>query len=375
MIACGGGKNGSGSQANFAVATSHRDRNNPRTSSHGARCCNPLPKRPSNLPLAVAARMPPAIINAATASSCVRDQSPRSGHNRHERPKPTHITLANTPTPPARIDEGSESECPSSAAPSSADCGNATVLDAEYIDIDPLRKFRCIGAWLEDGNALQVVRVSLEFLLEHGAHGMVMVGVIPHHRLQILQARGLGRVGLERRRGLVRVLRREHRCVEQRLCDRARNLRLLVDKAAAQSDDAAGLVLVLTIQVGGDFLIGAVLQPEVSDRIGGKERLDFAFLDGELQQITRIGTPIDVLVGVDAPLCELDREEILVRPSEIADRDDLALEVGKLVDARIRARQNAHATAMSASRYLDVKPLAPTASASAMPCRGLHRFF
>src|SRR6266852_4687862 len=65
---------------------------------------------------------------------------------------------------------------------------------------------------------------------------------------------GVGRVGLERCRGLVRILRREHRGIEQRLRDRTRNLRLLSDKAAAQSNDAAGLVLVFAVQVGGDFL-------------------------------------------------------------------------------------------------------------------------
>src|SRR6266850_562735 len=276
MIACGGGKNGSGSHANFAVAASHSVRNNPSASSHGARACSPVPKRPSNLPLAVAARMPPAIISAATASAWVRDQSPKSSHNRHDSPKPTHATLASTPVPPARNAVGSDSGRPASAAPSSTDCGKGTALDAEYVDIDPLRKFRCIGALLEDGNALQIVRISLQFLLEHGAHGMVMVGVISNHRLQIPEARGLGRIGLERRRGLVRVLRREHRGVEQRLGDRARNLRLLADKAAAQTDDAAGLVLVFAVQIGGDFLVGAVFQPQIGDRIGGQECLDFA---------------------------------------------------------------------------------------------------
>ena len=65
-----------------------------------------------------------------------------------------------------------------------------------------------------------------------------MVGVIANHRLQILQTRGLGRVGLERRRGLVRALRGEHRGIEQRLRDRTRNLWLLSDQAAAQSNDA-----------------------------------------------------------------------------------------------------------------------------------------
>jgi len=36
-IACGGGKNGSGSHANFAVANSQAEKITPSTSSHGAR--------------------------------------------------------------------------------------------------------------------------------------------------------------------------------------------------------------------------------------------------------------------------------------------------------------------------------------------------
>src|SRR5476651_114932 len=82
----------------------------------------------------------------------------------------------------------------------------------------------------------------------------------------------------------------------QRLRNRPRNQRLLAHKTAAQSDDAAALVLVVAIEIGGDFLVGAVLQPEIGDRIRGEERLDFPLLDGELQQIARIGSPVDVLV-------------------------------------------------------------------------------
>src|SRR5664279_1772708 len=146
MIACGGGKNGSGNQANFAVATSHKVRNSPSTSNHGARVRRPVPKRPSKLPLNVTAKMTPAIMKAATASPWVRDQSPKSSHSRHARPKPTHATLANRPAPLARNDAGSESARPANAAPSSTDCGIATVLDGEYVDTNALREFCRIGA-------------------------------------------------------------------------------------------------------------------------------------------------------------------------------------------------------------------------------------
>src|ERR1700692_1571512 len=188
MIACGGGKNGSGSHANFAVATSHSVRNNPSASSHGARWCSAAPKRPSNLPLAVAARMPPAMTKAAIASAWVRDQSPRSCHNRQESPKPIHATLAKTPVRFARSDPGSDAGRPAKAAPSSADCGSAIVLDAEYVDINPLRKLCRIGARLEHGDELQVIGIGLQFLFEHVADGVVVMGVIPGHRLQILEA-------------------------------------------------------------------------------------------------------------------------------------------------------------------------------------------
>src|SRR5665213_2778601 len=166
MMACGGGKNGSGNHANLAVATSHRVRNSPSASSHGARDCRPVPKRPSRRPFRVATRMPPAIMNAATANPCVRDQSPRSSHNRHERPKPTHARLANTPAALPANDTRSDGARPASAAPSSADCASSAALDAaEYIDINALREFCCIRAWLEDGDEFQIIRIGLQLLL------------------------------------------------------------------------------------------------------------------------------------------------------------------------------------------------------------------
>src|SRR4051794_19709704 len=107
-------------------------------------------------------------------------------------PKPAHARLANTPVPPDGKETARDSGRPESAAPSSADCASATVLDAEYVDIDPLRKFRCVGAGLEDRYALQVIRVGLQFPLQHLANGMVVMGVVADHGLQILQARRLG---------------------------------------------------------------------------------------------------------------------------------------------------------------------------------------
>ena len=79
------------------------------------------------------------------------------------------------------------------------------------------------------------------------------------------------------------ILRHEHRRIQQRLGDRARDLRLLAHQAAAQTDDAAALVLVVAVEIGGDFLVGTVLQPEIGQRIGRQERLHLALLDRELQ--------------------------------------------------------------------------------------------
>jgi hypothetical protein len=88
-----------------------------------------------------------------------------------------------------------------------------------------------------------------------------------------------------------------------------------------------------------------------------QERLHLALLDREVEKISGIGAPINFLVGVDAKLGELDREEILVGSGEVADGDDLALEIGELVDSGTGTCQHAHAAAMGARRDLDVKPL------------------
>src|ERR1700733_7500446 len=156
MMPCGGGKNGSGSHANFGVATSHSVKNSPSANSHGARDCKPAPKRPSR----VVSRMTPAITKAAIASSWVRDQSPRSSHTRQEKPKPAQARLANTPGTLSANDARSDGACPVRAAPSSTDCASSAVLDAaEYIDINPLRKLRRVGARLEHRYQFQIVGI------------------------------------------------------------------------------------------------------------------------------------------------------------------------------------------------------------------------
>jgi len=128
-------------------------------------------------------------------------------------------------------------------------------------------------------------------------------------------------------------------------------------RLAAQTQDAAGHVTVGTVEIGRHFLVGAVLQPEIGERIGRQERLDFALLDGNVEQIAGICPPVDIPVRIDAELGQLDREEILVRSGQIADRDDLALEIGELLHAGIGACQHAHAAAMRARGDLDVEAL------------------
>ena len=81
------------------------------------------------------------------------------------------------------------------------------------------------------------------------------------------------------------------------------------------------------------------------------------FSTARLRRLPGYRPPVDFLVRIDAELGKLDREEVLVGSGEIADGDDLALEIGELVDAGIGARQHAHAAAMRARRDLDVKAL------------------
>jgi hypothetical protein len=116
-------------------------------------------------------------------------------------------------------------------------------------------------------------------------------------------------------------------------CVIARHFRLIAHQAATQAQDAAGAVAIFSVEIGGDLLVRGIFQPEKGERVGGKEGLHLLLLDGEVEQIARIGAPADVGVRIDAEFCELDREEILVGASEIADGDHLAPEVGERVHA------------------------------------------
>src|SRR5258705_12933829 len=70
--------------------------------------------------------------------------------------------------------------------------------DTEYVDIDLLREFGCIGAGLEDRNRLQIVGITLQFTLQHVADGMMVMGMVARHRFEVGQRRRLWRIGLER---------------------------------------------------------------------------------------------------------------------------------------------------------------------------------
>ncbi len=307
MIACGGGKNGNGSHASFAVAISQTVNTTPNTRNQGARCRIAAPTRPSHLPPAVATASTAAITNAAMARSWVRDQSPRSSRHRQENPNANHAAPAAKPIPAGPICRSSPSER-GTAAPPLPRRGplSAPTSDAENVDIDLLREFRRVCRRLEYGHALQVVRVGFQFPLQDFADRMMMVGVVTHHALEIGERGVLRRIGLEGFCRLLRILRGKHRGIEQRLRNGACHLRLLAHQRAAQPHDAAGLVLVITVQVGGDFLVGAVLQPEISQRVGGEERLNLALVDRELEQVSREWTPVDILVGIDPLLGQLD---------------------------------------------------------------------
>src|SRR6476660_4718430 len=117
--------------------------------------------------------------NAAMPSEWVRDQSPTSSHHRQDRLKAIHATLARMPAPESRTQLVSQGARERRGAP------EARPSDSEYVDIDALRESGRIGALLEDLDALQIVGIGLQLALQHLTHGMMMVGVVAHHALDI----------------------------------------------------------------------------------------------------------------------------------------------------------------------------------------------
>src|SRR6187200_1979039 len=103
-----------------------------------------------------------------------------SGHHRQDRPNATQAMAAATPVPElfSQSPIGAPRE-PSTATPS----------NAEYVDIDLLREFCRVGAGFEDRNRLQIVGVSLQLALEHVPDGMMVMGVVARHRLEIGERR------------------------------------------------------------------------------------------------------------------------------------------------------------------------------------------
>src|SRR4051794_2572672 len=130
--------------------------------------------------------------NAAMPSEWVRDQSPTSSHHRQDRPKAIHATLARMPAPESRTQLARHGARERRGAP------EARPSDSEYVDIDALRKSGRVGALLEHLHALEIVGIGLELALQHFAHGMMMMGVVAHHALDIRERRRLRRVRLER---------------------------------------------------------------------------------------------------------------------------------------------------------------------------------
>src|SRR5580693_2896522 len=130
--------------------------------------------------------------NATIPSEWVLDQSPRSSHRRHDRPNAAQAMAAAVPGPEMRNQSIRPSprdlDWPASAAIPS---------DCEYVDIDAFREFGRVRARLEHRHGLQIVRIGLEFSLEHLTDGMVMMGVIAHHALEIRQRCCLRRIRLE----------------------------------------------------------------------------------------------------------------------------------------------------------------------------------
>src|SRR3954469_5076126 len=197
MIACGGGKNGSGSQAYFAVANSHTARKTPSATSQGLRLRKACPARPRRSATRLANSTMAAMMKAAIATSCVRAQSPTSARTRQAAPNAAQASAAATPGKALRS---------LSARPPPRDCAPlAATSSRENVDTDPLREFGGIGARLEHRDDLQIVGIGLELLLERRPGRMMVMGVVAHHALDIREARLLRRIRLERLRCLGRI--------------------------------------------------------------------------------------------------------------------------------------------------------------------------
>src|SRR5438132_14241539 len=99
-------------------------------------------------------------------SEGVRDQSPISLHNRHDRPNASQARLAATPAPDSRRNARSTA---ARDADTVRPAPTPAASDSENVDIDALREFDRIGRRLERRERLQIVRLGLWLALEHVA--------------------------------------------------------------------------------------------------------------------------------------------------------------------------------------------------------------
>src|SRR3569833_1101589 len=172
-----------------------------------------------------------AMMKAAIATSCVRAQSPTSSRTTQAAP---NAAQASAPATPGKASRSLTARPAPRGIPSAA-----ATSDRENVDIDALCKLVGIGARLDHRDDLQIIGVGLELLLECCPGRMMVMGVVAHHAFDILEARLLRRIRLERLRGDGRIFGCKRSGIHQRLGQRPPDLWLLAHEAAAQAHDAA----------------------------------------------------------------------------------------------------------------------------------------
>ena len=178
-------------------------------------------------------------------------------------------------------------------------------------------------------------------------------------------------VGREDARGLVGIGRGPALRVDHCARDGGGGLRVLAHQVAAQAQHAAGAVLVVAFQIGGDLAQLVVLAQRVDERIVASDGVDLALPQHFAEQVLRILAPVH-LIGIQAQLRHADGEEVLHRAGLVRHGHAPALQILHALDGRIGRRQQPHAAAVRADGQLDVEALLQR-RASAAPCRCRHR--
>ena len=130
----------------------------------------------------------------------------------------------------------------------------------------------------------------------------------------------------------------------------------LAHQVAAQAQHAAGAVLVVAFQIGGDLAQLVVLAQRVDERIVASDGVDLALPQHFAEQVLRILAPVH-LIGIQAQLRHADGEEVLHRAGLVRHGHAPALQIPALLmgeSAGVSSRMQ--------------PPCVPTASLTSKPC-------